>query len=151
MFSFFKRKDFFTAEEKKHIVEAVQQTEQLTSGEIRVFVESRCRYMDAMDRAAEIFFQLKMDQTRDSNAVLLYVAIKDRQLAVLGDAGIHRKVGDEYWNREVKEMIRAFNRDNYADGIIQCVKDIGNALHTFFPYDSQLDKNELPDDIVFGR
>jgi uncharacterized membrane protein len=151
MFSLFKRKEIFIPEEKQRIVNAVQQSEQRTSGEIRVFVESRCRYVDAMDRAAEIFFQLKMDQTKDRNAVLLYVAIKDRQLAVLGDEGIHRKVGNEYWNKEVSEMIKEFNRDNYAEGIIQCVKDIGEALHSFFPYDSQIDKNELPDDIVFGR
>jgi uncharacterized membrane protein len=151
MFSLFKRKEIFTPEEKQRIVNSVQQSEQRTSGEIRVFVESRCRYVDAMDRAAEIFFQLKMNQTKDRNAVLLYVAIKDRQLAVLGDEGIHRKVGNEYWNKEVSEMIKEFNRDNYAEGIIQCVKDIGEALHSFFPYDSQIDKNELPDDIVFGR
>ena len=81
----------------------------------------------------------------------MYVAIKDKQLAVFGDEGIHQKVGDEYWNNVVKKMLHNFNRDNYADGIQHCVLDVGEALHTHFPYDKNTDKNELPDDIVFGR
>ena len=151
MFSFFKKKDFFTAEEQQLIIEAIQNAERMTSGEVRVFVESKCSYMDAIDRAAELFFQLEMQKTDDRNAVLLYVAMKDRQLAVFGDAGIHEKVGNEYWNNEVHKMISNFNRENYAAGISEVVKDIGEALTKNFPFNNDTDKNELPDDIVFGK
>jgi uncharacterized membrane protein len=151
MFSFFKKKDFFTAEEQQLIIEAVRNAERRTSGEVRVFVESKCSYMDAIDRAAELFFQLEMQKTDDRNAVLVYVAMKDRQLAVFGDAGIHNKVGNEYWNNEVKKMITNFNRENYATGISEVVKDIGEALTQNFPFNNVTDKNELPDDIVFGK
>lgn len=152
MFSFFrKKKQFFTPEERQRITEAVQQAELRTSGEVRVFVENRCSYMDAVDRAAEIFFNLKMDQTRDRNGVLIYVALKDHQLAVFGDEGIHKKVGQDYWDREVEKMISSFNKENYAEGIREIVLDIGEALHIHFPYDNKTDKNELPDNIVFGK
>jgi len=151
MFPFLKKKEFFTAEEKHHIVEAVQSAEHRTSGEIRVFVESRCKYVDAIDRAVEIFFGLEMQKTGQRNAVLVYVAMKDRQLAIFGDEGIHRKVGDEYWKDKVRKMIANFDRNDYAHGIRQCVLEIGEALHSHFPYDRQIDKNELPDDIVFGK
>src|SRR5678810_1027712 len=96
----FKKKEFFTDEEKQLIVEAVQNAERRTSGEIRVFVEHRCRYVNAIDRAIEIFENLQMQKTQLRNAVLVYVAIKDRQLAVFGDEGIHNKVGNEYWANE---------------------------------------------------
>src|SRR6478609_3789956 len=151
MFSFFKKKNFFTAEEQQLIIEAVQNAERMTSGEVRVFVESKCSYMDAIDRAAELFFKLQMQETKDRNAVLVYVAMKDRQLAVFGDEGIHKKVGDEYWNTEMKKMISNFNRENYAAGIAEVVKDIGTALTKNFPFNNDTDKNELPDDIVFGK
>ena len=151
MFSFFKKKNFFTAEEQQLIIEAIQNAERLTSGEVRVFVESKCSYMDAIDRAAELFFQLEMQKTDDRNAVLLYVAMKDRQLAVFGDEGIHKKVGNEYWNNEVHKMITNFNRENYAAGISEVVKDIGEALTKNFPFNNETDKNELPDDLVFGK
>jgi uncharacterized membrane protein len=114
-------------------------------------VESRCRYVNAIDRAVEIFENLQMQNTELRNATLVYVAIKDRQLAVFGDEGIHQKVGNEYWANQVMKMINAFNRDNIAEGIRQCVLNIGEALATHFPYDRNTDKNELPDDIVFGK
>jgi uncharacterized membrane protein len=151
MFSFLKRKKkFFSAEEQELIVSAIRNAERSTSGEVRVFVESRCSYVDALDRAIEIFAQMGMQATEARNGVLVYVAIKDHQLAVFGDEGIHRKVGSDYWNTEVIKMIRDFNRDNYAVGIAGCVEDIGQALQQFFPYTDK-DKNELSDDIQFGR
>jgi uncharacterized membrane protein len=145
------RNRFFSEEEKASIVDAIKHAERRTSGEVRVFVESRCRYMDAIDRAADIFINLKMDKTDDRNAVLLYVAMKDRQLAVFGDEGIHQKLGDEYWNEVIGNLIRNFNKSDYAKGIAQSVSAIGEALHYHFPFDKDTDKNELPDDIVFGK
>ena len=151
LFFWQKERSFFTPEERQLIVDAVRHAEQRTSGEIRVFVESRCKYVDAIDQAAELFFGLQMDQTADRNAVLLYVAMKDHQLAIFADEGIYQKLGQEYWNDEIKIMISNFNQDDYASGIRQCVTDIGEALHEHFPFDNKTDKNELPDDIVFGR
>jgi uncharacterized membrane protein len=151
VFSLFRRKKIFSEEEQQQITEAVRNAERRTSGEIRVFIESRCKYMDALDRAAELFFGLSMEKTQDRNGVLLYVAMKDRQLAVFGDENIHKKVGTDYWNREVMKLISNFNKDDFALGIRNCVTEIGEALHTHFPYNSNTDKNELPDDIVFGK
>jgi uncharacterized membrane protein len=150
MFSFFKKKDFFSKEENDKIIAAIRHAEECTSGEVRVFVESRCKFIDPLDRAMEIFAELKMENTKDRNAVLVYIAIKDRQLAVYGDSGINAKTGDEYWKAEVAKMISEFNKEHYAEGISECVKDIGEALQTYFPYDKQTDKNELPDEIIFG-
>lgn len=151
MFSFFKRKkNFFSPEQQGLIVSAIQNAERSTSGEVRVYIESHCSYMDALDRAIEIFEQMGMQATEERNGVLVYVAVKDHQLAVFGDEGIHRKVGADYWNTEVIKMIRDFNRDDYAKGIAGCVEDIGQALRQFFPYTDK-DKNELSDDIEFGR
>ena len=152
MFNFLrKKKSFFPEEDTRVIVKAIRHAENQTSGEVRVFVESRCSWVDAMDRAKEIFFSLKMDKTEQRNAVLVYVAIKDRQLAVFGDEGIHQKVGYEYWNRVVGEMLASFNTNNYGEGIGNCVIQIGDALKTHFPFNRETDKNELPDEIVFGR
>jgi uncharacterized membrane protein len=145
------RNRFFDPEELELIAKAIKSAEQETSGEVRVFVEARCSWMDAIDRAKELFVSLKMDQTQYRNATLVYVAMKDHQLAIYGDEGIHQKVGTDYWTGLVKEMISCFNQDNYAEGIASSVLKIGQALKTNFPYEKDTDKNELPDDIVFGR
>jgi len=83
--------------------------------------------------------------------VLVYIAIKDRQLAIFGDKGIHEKVGEVFWNQEVNKIISQFRRVGYADAIVKMILDIGAALKFHFPYDRKTDVNELPDDIVFGR
>lgn len=151
IFPWQKQKDFFTAEEKQQVLNAIQKAEQRTSGEVRIFVESRCRFVDAIDRAAELFFQLGMDKTAERNGTLVYVAVKDKQAAVFGDEGIHQKVGQKYWEEEVNKMMVCFKQAHLVDGLTQCVSDIGQALYEHFPYDRKTDKNELPDDIVFGR
>lgn len=153
MFSIFKRKqtEFFLPAEKEKILSAIKIAEQRTSGEVRVFVESRCRFVDAIDRAYEIFYGLKMGETEQRNAVLVYVALKDKQLAIFADEGIYNKAGAQFWNNEVRTMLQHFNKENYADGIAQVVLETGEVLSSHFPYDASTDKNELPDDIVFGK
>jgi uncharacterized membrane protein len=148
---FFSKKDFFSPAEKNQIVAAIREAEQETSGEIRIFVESRCRFVDPLDRASEVFWLLKMENTEARNAVLVYVAVKDRQLAILGDQGIHEKVGDVFWNQTVAKIISQFQREGFSDAIVKMILDIGAALKYHFPFNREMDKNELPDDIVFGR
>jgi uncharacterized membrane protein len=148
---FFSRKDFFSEIEKNQIVASIREAEKQTSGEIRVYVERRCRFVDPLDRAAEVFSLLDMGKTSGHNAVLLYLAVKDRQLAVFGDQAIHEKVGEDFWRGEVTHMLTRFQKDDYADAVSKVIQDIGNALKYHFPYDRQSDINELPDDIVFGR
>jgi uncharacterized membrane protein len=145
------KKEFLSDEEKTQMVQAVQKAEMRTSGEVRVFIESKCRYMDAVDRAAEIFYKLKMVETKDRNATIVYVAVKDRQAAVFGDEGIHKAVGEQYWADVVQKMIHSIKEKGMTAGIVQAIYELGEALATYFPYDKGTDKNELPDDIVFGR
>lgn len=153
IFSFFQKKpkQFFSAEENRQIVEAIRQAEQQTSGEIRIYVESKNPFVDPLDRAREIFYNLKMQETDHRNGVLLYLAMTDHELALFADEGIYQKAGAEYWNKEVKEMIAGFKRDNIGDSIERCILHIGQTLKEKFPYEATTDKNELPDDIVFGK
>ena len=152
MFSLFKRKpvNYFSEEEKKLIVHAIENAEKRTSGEVRIFIESHCSYVDPVRRAQEIFQELKMYQTEARNGVLVYIAMKDKQLAVFGDQGIHDKVGNVFWNVEVHKMLINFNKSNYTTGIVEIIYSVGEALVVHFPYDKQNDKNELSNDIVFG-
>lgn len=151
IFPWQKNKEFFSEEEKQQLVDAIQKAEHQTSGEVRIFVESKCRFVDALDRAQEIFVSLKMHETELKNATLVYVAVKDKQVAVLGDEGIHQKVGEQYWKDIVSSMLMHFKKEKLIDGICYAIHDLGEALKTHFPYNSNTDKNELPDEIVFGK
>lgn len=152
MFNWFRNnaEDYFTPHQKSVIVAAVKQAEKQTSGEVRVFIESKCSYVNAIDRAKELFDKLDMHKTEERNAVIVYVAIKHRQLAIFGDAGIYEKVGQKFWDEQLKQMLQYFNREDFVEGIATVVSEIGEALHQHFPYQKN-DVNELPDDIVFGK
>lgn len=132
------------------MVQAIRFAEKQTSGELRLFVESRCKYINPVDRAIELFSELKMHNTKDRNGVIIYIAMKDRQLAIYGDEGIHNRLGQEFWTKEVNTMIDEFHAEHFTDGIVKIIGDIGQALKTHFPYDKE-DNNELEDGIVFGK
>src|SRR5882757_4160207 len=105
MWPFSKKKEFFSKEENETIVQSIRDAEKQTSGEIRVFVEHKCRFIDPLDRAYEIFTQLKMNETEHQNGVLFYVALKDKQLAIFADSGIHKAVGEQFWKGVVSHIL----------------------------------------------
>lgn len=149
---FFKRKELLPKEHQERIIKAIQDAEKETSGEIRVFVESRCKYVHAIERAHSLFFRLKMDQTKLRNGVIIYVALKDRQSAILGDKGIYEMTrGPQFWQDTLNRMNNHFKDEKIAEGIAFAIAEIGAKLSHHFPYDAATDKNELPDNIVFGR
>lgn len=151
MWRFGRKKPFFSEEENEKIVQSIQEAEKETSGEIRIFIENHCKYVDALDRAVEIFNNLQMANTELRNGVLFYLAVKDKQVAIYADKGIHEAAGQSYWQKAVKDIISVFSRDSLVAGITTSIYKIGQALKSHFPYDKDVDKNELPDEIVFGK
>jgi uncharacterized membrane protein len=151
MWRFSRKKPFFTEEQNEKIVNAIRDAEMQTSGEVRIFVENRCKYVDALDRAKQLFDNLEMGRTELRNGVLFYIAIKDRQLAIYADDGIHKAAGPDYWKNSVKDILSVFSKENITEGIIASISKIGQALKTYFPYEKEIDKNELPDEIIFGK
>ncbi len=145
-----KKQSFFSKEEEERVVEAIRSAEKQTSGEIRIYIEQHCKYIDPLDRAKEIFVDLEMYKTKDRNAVVLYMATKDHQLALLGDVGIYEKMGQTFWDNEVRVMLSEFKQHHFIDAVCKIIGDVGEALKTNFPYQDD-DKNELEDGIVYGK
>ena len=143
----------FSREEKEKITAAIKQAERRTSAEIRLFIEDRCR-RNVLDRAAIIFEKLKMHRTVKRNGVLFYLAIKDHNFAILGDAGINALVKSDFWE-EIKEIVLDyFKKGEYSEGLSMGMALVADTLKEYFPYDEpydKKDKNELPDEIVFGQ
>lgn len=152
IFSFFRKPvPFFTVAQNEQIVNAIRNAEKQTSGEIRIYIESKNPLVSTLERAAEIFFHLKMQETDHRNAVLLYLAMDHHEVALFGDEGIHQQVGSAYWENEVQGMLQLFRQNDIATGIANCVTQIGATLKEKFPYEASTDRNELPDEIVFGK
>ena len=71
--------NFLTEDEEQEIVQAILKAEKNTSGEIRVHIEAHTR-SDYFERAKEVFHLLKMDNTKEENGVLIYVAVMTERL-----------------------------------------------------------------------
>ncbi|MBC5620599.1 MULTISPECIES: TPM domain-containing protein [Butyricimonas] len=139
----------FTKEQKEAMVAAIQKAEKDTSGEIRVHIENRSK-IEVLDRAADVFAELKMHKTALRNGVLIYVALLDHKLAILGDAGINSKVPTGFWDSIKTNMVEKFKQGAITEGICEAVITAGEQLKAYFPYQED-DVNELPDDISFSN
>ena len=136
---------FLTAEEEQEVVDAILEAEKDTSGEIRVHLESTDRG-DPMKRAKKLFHSLKMDNTRERNGVLLYIAIHDHHFVICGDKGIDRAVPDGFWDRTRDLIQEHFRKGAFKEGIIAGVRSAGRELQAHFPWKPD-DTNELSDAI----
>ena len=91
-----------------------------------------------------------MTNTKDRNGVLIYLAIKDKKMAIIGDTGIDQKVPDDFWESVKDTMVTNFKDGEFVKGICTAIKESGIKLSTYFPYQSD-DENELSDEISIGE
>ena len=146
---------FLTPIEEAEIIEAIRLAEQNTSGEIRVHLETTSTpansktKIDVLDRAAEVFDILNMGNTKLSNGVLIYVAVEDRELVIMGDKGINDLVAPGFWESTKDAIISKFKNGEMASGLVDGILKAGQQLKKHFPY-KKGDSNELPDEISIG-
>ena len=142
-------KELFTSNQQQEIVAAIKDAELNTSGEVKVHIDKKCKE-DVLDRAAFIFDQLEMQKTELRNGVLIYLAVEDKKLAILGDAGINLKVPKNFWDTSRDFMIKHFKEGKFTEGLAGGIRMAGEQLKAHYPYQSDY-VNELSDDISFGE
>ena len=91
-----------------------------------------------------------MTATKDRNAVLFFVVPARRKFVVLGDSGIHQKVGQEFWHHIVRTVAAKFKEGDFTGGLVAGIGAVGEDLAKHFPYYADRDTNELPDDVDYG-
>jgi uncharacterized membrane protein len=141
-------KQFFNQSQKEAIQEAIAAAELNTSGEIRVHIDDKCA-VAPVEKAIEVFEKLKMHETELRNGVLIYVAVKDHKLAIVGDQGINDVVADNFWGEIKNNLIANFKKGMYAEGLVEGIHASGEQLKAHFPYQED-DVNELSNEISFG-
>ncbi len=151
MFERFKRLNKFSLAgqiQSEKIVYAIQLAEEQTSAEIRVHYTTCMSNDDVLTEAKKTFESLKMHTTQQRNAVLIFLRLRTKEIAILGDIGIHQHVGNEFWTAVKEEVIHTIKQDNVSEGIVKGLEIIGKQLSIFFP---ALDENpnELSNEVTF--
>lgn len=141
-----KVEDFLTSDEEAEVVEAIRQAEQNTSGEICIHLE-KSTSINTTNRAVEVFHKLGMHKTQNRNAVLIYIAVKDKQFAIYGDENINKKVPDNFWDSTRDIILKNLKKNNNKQALVEGIIMVGNQLKHHFSYNEN-DTNELPNDIT---
>ena len=142
-------KKFFTSEQQNSIKQAIAAAELNTSGEVRVHIDDTCKE-DVLDKAANMFHQLKMDKTALRNGVLFYLAVTDHKFAILGDKGINEKVPVDFWDNIKEVMLSHFKKQEFTEGLCKGIEMAGEKLKSHFPLQTN-DTNELNNEVSFGK
>ena len=137
---------FLSENDEQEIVAAITLAEKQTSGEIRVHIEEHSSKLP-YERAKEVFEMLGMHQTELKNGVLFYVCIQNKNFALLGDKGIHEKVGTTFWDTTKDVVLENFKMGRFKEGLVAGITNAGEKLRSHFPYDEANDNNELSNEI----
>lgn len=138
-------KSFFDKIDHDRIVGAIAAAEKQSSGEIRVHLHHRS-VVDPQEAGKKVFEKLGMTNTRSRNAVLIFVAPRSRNFAILGDSGIHEKCGDDFWKKSAESLSAHFRDGRFTDGLVETIGELGRVLAAHFPRGAE-DRDELPNEI----
>lgn len=139
--------DFLSKLDHERIVKAIRSAEAGTSSEIRIYVDRRNLEDDPVSAGQREFIRLGMDKTRERNAVLIYVAPRAQEFAVIGDEEVHRRCGAELWQQVADKMSEHFGQGRFSDAIIEAIGYLAGVLTQHFPRRWR-NPNELPDDVI---
>lgn len=119
------------------IIDAIAEAEQGTTGEIRVHLSRNQFERDSFRHAQRIFYQFEMFRTTHRNAILIYVNLRKRRFAILGDQGIHDKTGQKFWEKLARELSQDLRSTHPEKAIALTVLKAGECLRTQFPVEPE--------------
>ena len=99
------------------------------------------------DAAFREFYSSGLYKTRAANGVLIYLSCFEHRVVVLGDKGIHEKMGDPHWHEVRDRIIQGIRQGQAVTGICDAIDLCGKALAANFPHLPD-DVNELSDDVI---
>jgi uncharacterized membrane protein len=140
-------KKLLSADEEARLLQAIGLAEKQTSGEIRVHIEKKSSE-DAVTACVAKFHELNMQNTKQRNGILFYLAYKSKSFAVWGDEGIHEMVKDEFWKNITDRAIEHFKQGDYITGLERSIELCGEKLKLHFPLQDD-DKDELSNQISY--
>jgi uncharacterized membrane protein len=138
----------FSSEALRHIEKAIAASEKTHAGEIRFVVEAGLHPYEIVfkktpkKRAIELFGRLNIWDTEHNNGVLIYLLLADRDVEIVADRGIDKRVGRDGWEAICREMEALFRKAEFEAGVLHGIAKIGAVLQQHFPQNGA-SKNEI--------
>jgi uncharacterized membrane protein len=118
---------------------AIKNSESQHSGELRFAVENARALgqvwcgSTARQRAVEVFSNLRVWDTEENSGVLIYLSLADREVHIVADRGIIRRVAQTEWDAIAKMMQKAFQTGDFLLGSLQGIERVTALLAAHFP------------------
>lgn len=113
----------------------------------RFFINSRDRESQTITRAMNEFYHAKMDETKESTGILLFMSLDDHKAVVLADKKISDVLGKDTWTDLVSILVQGAKKKKIKQGFIEAIDLCGSILKPHFPI-KEGDKNELSNHLV---
>ena len=128
---------FLTRQEKAVIAAAVADAEQRTSVRMHVYVKAHTGGEDFLARAKQRFGLLGLHRAGGGRNVMVLVSALDQRFAVWGGEELHNQAGQELWDRARDILAEHLAAGHAAEGIVSCVRFIGDEFARHFPRDTR--------------
>lgn len=146
----------FPADVLINIEKAIKQSETQHNGELRFALENALplgrvwRGLTVRQRATEVFSNLRVWDTEDNSGVLIYVQIVDREVHILADRGINKRVSQAEWDAIASTIQSEYHQGNFKLGSLKGIEAITALLAKHFPAKAK-NPNELSNQPVVIR
>ncbi len=119
----------------------------------RLLVGARAMHEAARARALRAFHEHGLHRTEHGTGVLVFASLFEHAAVVLGDHGIHARMGDAEWDRAVAALSAGMRAGDPAKGFVDAIAVCGAKLAEHFPRDpsAKAPANELEDAIRASR
>ena len=114
------------------LVATIREAEEQTSGQIRVLISPKS-VADPVAAAQNEFARLNLARSPERNGVLIFVVPRSHKFAVIGDAGVHAKCGEVFWQELAQAMMEYFRKSEFAEGLAHGIRKAGSLLAEHFP------------------
>ena len=116
------------------IIRALTVLSRRTSGEVRVHLSHAVFEKDVMAMALSLFAEFEMTRTPHRNAVLIYLNLRHRRFAIVADEGIHRALGQRYWDEMAVHLREDLLSTHFENALALSIYGLAESLAKYFPH-----------------
>ncbi len=113
----------------------------------RFIIPRDIRRKEVTHRAFRYFTESGVYDTNEHSGILIFVSYMERQVRIVADSGIAKKIPQDLWNIIADELAAGIKTGHTKEGFIGAIEKCGELLAEHFPAHSE-NPNELPDGLV---
>lgn len=110
----------------------------------RIIIPKNIRNQAVTNRAFRHFAQSGVYETKEHSGILIFVSYLEKQVRIVADSGIARKIPQDLWNIIADDLSLGIKSGKTKDGFIAAVEKCGELLSENFPAEKE-NPNELSD------